>query len=110
MLKLAETSPIPELQSTLDEFVLQGARRMLFAALEAEVQTYLDQFSERDDNGRRLVVRNGRAPTRKISTGAGEIEISAPRVNDKRVIDGERQKFTSAILPPYLRRSPKVRR
>lgn len=108
MLKLAETSPIPELQSTLDEFVLQGARRMLFAALEAEVQTYLDQFSERDEDGRRLVVRNGRAPKRKISTGAGEIEISAPRVNDKRVIDGERQKFTSAILPPYMRRSPKV--
>ena len=63
--------------------------------------------NERDD-GHALVVRNGRARARKVTMGSGTVEVDAPRVNDKRVEDGERQRFTSGILPPYMRRSPKV--
>lgn len=63
---------------------------------------------ERDSDGHRLVVRNGRAKPRSITTGVGEVEVQAPRINDKRVVDGQRCKFTSKILPPYMRKSPKV--
>lgn len=94
---------------TLDEIAREGARRMLAAALEAEVAAYLERYrDERDERGHALVVRNGRARPRKITLGSGTVEIQAPRVNDRRVVDGERQCFTSRILPPYMRRSPKV--
>lgn len=95
---------------TLDELAREGARRMLVKALEMEVAQYLDAHAdERDDEGHRLVVRNGKAKPRKVTCGAGTIEVEAPRVNDKRVDDsGERQRFSSKILPPYMRRSPKV--
>jgi putative transposase len=57
----------------------------------------------------RLVVRNGKGRTRKVTVGTGTIPVSAPRVNDRRTDqDGERCRFTSRILPPYMRRSPKV--
>jgi putative transposase len=76
---------------------------MLAAALEAEVDTYLAEFAgERDERGRRLVVRNGQAQPRQVTTAAGAVEVVAPRVNDKRVdsVTGERKRFASAILPP----------
>ena len=95
----------------LDEIVREGARRMLAAALEAEVQAYLAAFvDERDGDGRRLVVRNGHARPRPVTTAAGVIEVAAPRVNDKRVesVTGARQRFRSVILPPWCRKSPKV--
>lgn len=82
---------------------------MIAAALEVEVQEYLARHhGARDEGGRALVVRNGKARPRKVTVGSGTVEVRAPRVNDKRVIDGERQRFVSRILPPYLRRSPKV--
>lgn len=94
---------------TLDELAREGARRMLEQALQAEVMEYVERHrGERDERGRALVVRNGYAEERRVTVGSGTIPIQAPRVNDKRVIDGERQKFTSAILPPYLRRSKNV--
>jgi hypothetical protein len=95
---------------SLDEIAREGARRMLVAALEEEVASYIDAHKhERDDGGRALVVRNGKAKERKITVGSGTIAVRAPRVNDKRVDeDGQRQKFTSKILPPYMRKSPKV--
>lgn len=95
---------------TLDELAREGARRMLQAALEIEVANYLEQYrGERDGAGRALVVRNGKARPRKVTMGAGTVEVVAPRVNDRRVDEeGERQRFTSKILPPYMRRSPKV--
>lgn len=93
----------------LDDLVREGARRMLMGALEAEVSDYLKRFADEvDEGGRRLVVRNGKANPRQVVTGAGTLEVQAPRVNDKRIVDGERQKFTSSILPPYMRKSPKV--
>jgi putative transposase len=99
-----------EMRSALDEIVLDGARRMLAAALEAEVDAYVAELADqRDERGRRLVVRNGRAEPRTITTAAGRIEVTAPRVNDKRVDEaGERCRFRSSILPPWVRKSPKV--
>jgi putative transposase len=93
----------------LDELARDGARTMLRHALRIEADDYVDRHSgERAPDGRALVVGNGRAKERHVTTGSGTFEIRAPRVNDKRVIDGERQRFTSRILPPYMRRSPKV--
>jgi transposase-like protein len=97
--------------SLIDEIVREGARRMLAAALEAEVNGYIAELAgERDGDGRRLVVRNGYHQPRKVTTAAGTVEVRAPRVNDKRVDDttGERKRFSSAILPPWCRKSPKI--
>src|SRR6516165_6873579 len=94
----------------LDEIAREGARRMLLEALKAEVDDYVERHrSKRDEQGHALVVRNGRAQTRKLTLGAGTVELRAPRVDDRRRDEqGRRQRFTSHILPPYMRRSPKV--
>jgi putative transposase len=99
-----------ELMLDLDEIARQGARRMLAEALEAEVQNYLEAArGERDERGHALVVRNGYAKEREVLLGAGAVEVRAPRVNDRRVeADGERRRFKSVIVPPYMRRSAKV--
>jgi transposase-like protein len=97
--------------SLIDEIVREGARRMLAEALQAEVDAYIAQFAaERDERGRRLVVRNGSHQSREVLTSAGAIEVTAPRVNDKRIDPetGERKRFSSAILPPWARKTPKV--
>ena len=71
----------------LDEICREGARTMLAAALEAEVDAYLAELvDERDDDGHRLVTRNGHARQRKVQTVAGAVEIEAPRVNDLSLI------------------------
>lgn len=93
-------------RSPLDDLVRRGARQMLQAALESEVQAFLDQHAGQvDEQGRRRVVRNGSLPAREILTGAGPLEIVQPRVRDKSPEPGERVRFTSSILPPYLRKS-----
>lgn len=99
-----------ELMLDLDEIARAGARKMLAQALEAEVEAYLDAAKDqRDEHDHALVVRNGRARKREVLLGAGVVEVRAPRVNDKRVDeDGERRRFKSVILPPYVRRSPKI--
>lgn len=100
-----------ELRFGLDEIVREGARRMLASALEAEVESYIAaNADERDERGHRLVVRNGHAEPRRITTAAGAIEIEAPRVDDRRVDEesGERRRFASSIIPPWCRKSPKV--
>src|SRR5437764_164438 len=92
--------------SLIDEIVREGARRML-----AEVGAYMAAHAaERDGNGRRLVVRNGYHQSREILTSAGAVEVTVPRVNDKRTDPdtGERQRFSSAILPPWARKTPKI--
>ena len=100
-----------EITIALDELAREGARRMIAAALRAEADEYVEGYAEEvDEDGHRLVVRNGRARERKVTVGSGTIPIKAPRVNDKRVDEetGERQKFSSRILPAYARRWPKV--
>jgi transposase-like protein len=97
--------------SLIDEIVREGARRMLAEALHAEVDAYIARFAdERDENGRRLVVRNGHHAPREVTTCAGVVEVHGPRVNDKRVDPetGERQRFSSAILPPWARKTPQI--
>jgi len=84
---------------------------MLIAALEAEVEAYVTAAKScRDDKGRALVTRNGKGRKRTILTGAGALELRAPRVDDRRLSEesSERMRFRSEILPPYLRKSPKV--
>ena len=97
--------------SLIDEIVREGARRMLAAALEAEVNAYIAELADqRDEKGHRLVVRNDYHQPRKVTTAAGVVEVKAPRVNDKRIDEetGERKRFSSAILPPWCRKSPKI--
>ena len=97
--------------SLLDEIVRDGARQMLAAALSAEVAAYVEAHRhEVDDNAHRLVVRNGYHAEREVMTAAGAVPVRQPRVNDKRVdpITGERQRFSSAILPAWARKSAKV--
>jgi transposase-like protein len=102
---------LAEAAVTLDDLAREGARRMIAAALEAEVDEYVGSFvDEVGEDGRRLVVRNGSARERRVTVGSGTVRLRAPRVNDKRVCEetGERKKFSSRILPAYARRSPKV--
>jgi putative transposase len=112
MLKIvADESTGEELVSTLDEICREGARRMLAAALELEADEYIAARQEQlDELGRRLVVRNGHARARTITTAAGALEVRAPRVNDKGVDpdSGERARFKSSLVPPWCRKSPKV--
>jgi len=92
-------------RSVLDAYVREGARKLLQAALECEVEEYAVKV---DEHGRRLVVRNGYLPARSIMTGAGPLEIQQPRARDKSRSAEDRAVFTSAILPPYLRKSRSV--
>ena len=96
---------IPQVVRSLDELAREGARRMIAAALELEVEEYISRLRHlRDENGHALVVRNGRAKPRTVSLGAGPVELQAPRVDDRR----PEHRFTSRILPPYMRRSPRL--
>jgi transposase-like protein len=81
---------------------------MLATAIEAEVADWIDRHAHmKDENGRRQVVRNGHLPERTITTGLGEVAVRQPRVRDRRPA-GEREKFTSKILPPYLRKTKSI--
>ena len=91
---------------SLDELARQGARRMIAAALELEAEQYVQALRYlRDNQGHALVVRNGASHhERTVQLGAGSIKIKTPRVNDRRLD----RRFTSRILPPYMRRSPRL--
>ena len=102
-----ESQQGPTYQDILTQILKNGAQRMLANALELEVEEYLSSYAAlRDQEGKRLVVRNGHCPSREIQTGLGAVEVRRPRVNDRRVDEeGNRSQFTSKILPPYLRRT-----
>jgi len=97
-------------RDVLTDILRQGAQKMLAEAIENEVTEYLDLCARmRDDQGHRMVVRNGHLPSRTIQTGIGQVEVQQPRINDKRVDEnGQRTRFSSKILPPYLRRTKSV--
>ncbi len=81
--------------SALDRLARETAPRMLERALETEVESYIERHrNARDEGGHTLVVRNGRSPARSVVVGAGVLGVRARRVNDKRVVDGDRQKST----------------
>ncbi len=89
----------------LDEMIREGVQKMLARALEVEVNDYILRYKDQvDEVGKRQVVRNGVSKSRILTTSAGSIQVQAPRVNDRR----KGEKFSSYILPPYLRSSPKV--
>lgn len=108
MLELTTNEPegtAPEIDQTLDELARQGAKRMIAAALDAEVEDYLQKLSHlRDEHGHAAAVRNGRAQERTVTMGAGTVKVRAPRVHDRRA----NHRFSSKILPPYMRRSPRL--
>jgi putative transposase len=106
-LRLA-TEPVALL--SLEQIAREGARRALQKAIEDEVAEYVGANQEcLDSAGRRLVVRNGHKPPRKVLTGVGPLEVVQPRVDDRRVDEeGVRFRFTSKILPPYLRKSKAI--
>ena len=94
--------------SILEKVLREGARRMLKQALENEIEEYLMKHSKTDENGHRLVVRNGYHPQRNIVTGIGPMTIKAPRVDDRKIDPERKNPFTSAILPRYLRKIPSI--
>jgi transposase-like protein len=100
----------PVVCATLEQIARAGARRALQKAIEDEVDEYVRSHRDKlDDSGRRLVVRNGRKPPRTILTGVGPLEVEQPRVDDRRVDEnGVRFRFTSKILPPYLRKTKAI--
>ena len=95
--------------SSLDEVVRQGAQELLQKAVEAEVELFTERYQYlMDDQGRRQVVRNGHKPARSILTGAGALKVAAPRVDDRILEKHGESRFSSAFLPPYLRKSRKI--
>jgi len=101
-------APIPEdgRRDDLTDLLREGAKRLIAEAVEAEVSATLSEFADyTDDAGHRHVVRNGYLPEREIMTGLGPVSVQVPKVRDR---SGAGIKFTSAILPPYLRRAQSV--
>jgi transposase-like protein len=102
------TFPSVVAKDVLTELLREGAQRMLATAIEAEVADWIDSHAHvTDENGHRQVVRNGYLPERNITTGVGHVPIRQPRVHDRRP-EGEKEKFTSKILPPYLRKTKSI--
>ena len=104
------TFPFPssEAKDVLTEILREGAQTLLVQAIHAEVAQWIDGHAHlKDANGHRQVVRNGRLPKRKITTGVGQVEIEQPRVHDRRGVESA-EKFTSKILPPYLRKTKSI--
>ena len=100
-----EIDPSEQFRKVLEDTLRKGAQRLLQQAIENEVQEFLSSLMElRTDDGRRRVIRNGYLPERSIQTGIGSIPVKQPRIRDKK----RELSFTSAILPPYVRRTPSV--
>lgn len=104
----ADALLLPHHQDVLTDVLRQGATQLLAQAVQAEVAAYLEERSHlRDEHGRQQVVRNGSLPQRTILTGIGPVEVKQPRVQDRRSPE-YREKFSSAILPPYLRKTKSI--
>jgi putative transposase len=100
--------PLPGSRDVLTDVLRQGAQQLLAQAIEAEVTDWIERHQHcLDAQGRRQVVRNGSLPERTITTGLGAVEVKQPRVHDRRP-EGQREKFTSAVLPPYLRKTKSI--
>jgi putative transposase len=105
---IADALPLPAERDVLTEVLRQGATQLLAQAVQAEVAAYLDSRAHlRDEAGRRQVVRNGSLPQRTVLTGIGPVEVKQPRVQDRRPAE-QRERFSSAILPPYLRKTRSI--
>ena len=98
----------PAVEDPLTDVLRQGARQMLIKAVETEAGAWIDEHMHlTDEHGHRQVVRNGHAEPRTVVTGVGPMQVTMPRVHDRRP-EGERERFTSSILPPYLRKAKSI--
>ena len=98
--------PEPFVDDPITDILRQGARKLLSQALEAEVEFFLRQYADlKDDAGRQRMVRNGYLPEREIQSGIGAVPVQAPRVRDRHADISQKIRFSSSILPPYLRRT-----
>ena len=102
--------PVDSATDAITEVLRRGARKLLAAALDSEVEGFLAAYGDfRDERGHRAVVRNGHLPEREVQTGIGGVPVKQPRVRVRATADGvELPKFTSKILPPYLRKSRSI--
>lgn len=95
--------PAEKAEDALTVLLREGARDLLGKAIEAEIQSFLSEYeNNKDDKGRRKIVRNGYLPSRTIQSGLGDIEITIPRTRDR---GGSGVHFTSSLIPPYLKRT-----
>lgn len=102
-------NPESTLDDPISEILRNGARKLLAQALETEIEVFLNQYAElKDEQGRQRLVRNGYLPEREIQSGVGAVTVKAPRVRDRHSQPAERIRFSSAILPPYLRRTKSI--
>ena len=99
-------NPEPFINDPITDILRQGARRLLTAALEAEINLFLNQYKKITDNkGNQRVVRNGYLPERSLQTGIGGVPVKVPRVRDRADESSDKVKFESTLVPRYLRRS-----
>ena len=106
LISLPPSETTEHFSDALSDLIRRGARQIIAQAVEAELEDFLAQYRDRrDEQGRQVVVRNGYLPERTITTGVGEVEIQVPKVRDR---SGSGIKFTSALLPPYLKRARSV--
>ena len=98
-------NPEPFIDDPITEILRNGAKKLLAEALEVEIKGFLSQYADlKDDHGRMRVTRNGYLPERKIQTGIGPVPAKAPRIRDRQP-ESHRIRFSSSILPPYLRKT-----
>ena len=96
----------PEKSDPLQEVLREGARKMLAAAIEAEVSVFIEQYGAlKTDEDKAAVVRNGYLPERAIQTGLGDIAVKVPKVRDR---SDSGIKFNSSLIPPYLKRTKDI--
>lgn len=106
LIALPTSETTESFSDALSDLIRRGARQIIAQAVEAELQDFLAEYRDRrDEQGRQVVVRNGYLPERTITTGVGEVEIQVPKVRDR---SGSGIKFTSQLLPPYLKRARSV--
>jgi putative transposase len=99
----------PATMGALEDIMREGARKMLQAAFEVEIEEHLSRFKDLvGEDGKRLVVKNGTMPKRTVLSGAGPIPITRPRVDDRALEVLGHERFTSRILPRFMRRAPNI--
>ncbi len=104
--KQEQGNGLPEIGLSLDDLVRRGARQVIQQVIEVESAQLLEQYGNvKTVQGRQAVVRNGYLPEREVLTGAGPVAVRVPKVRDR---SGSGVKFNSGVVPPYVRKSPRV--
>lgn len=104
-----KTNPENLVKLPLDEILRQGAQKLLTQAVEAEVSLFVERYQYiMDEENRRMIVKNGHHEARKIITGAGQVEVRVPRVDDRILDKHDEPRYESQIIPRYLRRTNNI--